>query len=642
MPKSLRVDPRGRRVFQRTLRVEQLEARALLAVSFSVNATLNWPNSPSGPVPDAYVDISVPIGGGRTTDLTGVTGSDGTVTISNSQVVATGSATGVLYAGHPGTTQYWVDGGAGTAVYSQAFTPVLNGTANVTVASNSTPTNPLDLTWNAFRIYTTVISVYNNFAMDVLGASLPDALAIHYAAPSASMPGAEFAGVHVTGQPGKLANIGLYLPANQVIMQPDQIGHEFGHYVAYESGFLNEGSAAHSTGFNTRFYPPPSLPSTAPGPVLTQNNVNVAFDEGWADYYVVAAKLWYQKTNPLLANKAHLVDYQAPSQLVPFSAMFDPWSLTSSHAFYYLDATNVYYQTRATQNVRIRGQLGRGEDEEISIARILWQLADSGKYQNWSDAALFCSLVTGSLPGGTNAGPITPITTLNAIASQLQLFSSAASVENYGPLFASNGAAPTPVSSQLGTGGLTLTFNLPLINSTGGSATAQQLLTFNQATISFVTSQATQLNSYSLTVPLQFSSGRDDPSAARLTVVGYGFDNGYVQCTYRLSQADWTRIRNLIVQDPNFTGNVYWTIAGSVTKPDTDVQPSSYRHRSLLGRNLQPGHFTWQNQAYRVSGQHDSRSNTERAGILLRHPPTRDRLAHGRQPRDDPLLRGEC
>ena len=59
----------------------------------------------------------------------------------------------------------------GTAVYSQAFTPVLNGTANVTVASNSTPTNPLDLTWNAFRIYTTVISVYNNFAMDVLGAA---------------------------------------------------------------------------------------------------------------------------------------------------------------------------------------------------------------------------------------------------------------------------------------------------------------------------------------------------------------------------------------------------------------------------------------------------------------------------------------
>ena len=384
-----------------------------MLAAYTVNATLNRPNSPATPLAGAWVDISVPVAGGLTTDLTAQTGLDGTAVIQAGGVNPTGPVTAKICTGTQGVTRYWVDGGAGTPVYSQAFTPVLNQAANVTVASN--PADPLNLTWNAFQIYETVILVYYNFAVNVNGlhATLPDHLAIHY---GANLKGGDFTGDPVAGQPGKLANLQLDLPANQIISQPDQIGHEFGHYVAYESGFLNmQASGTHGTGFNARFHPVHDLGSGAPSPVLTSGNVAMAFNEGWADYFVVAAKQWCHNTYPALANKNHLVDYH---ESPPFTAMYDPWSGANAHQFFYLDATNDYYQglaSRTSNPVRISGQLGRGEDEEITIARILLaarasykvQLDRRGPVQHFSDRGL-----SGSPKPATNS----PITTLNAFS----------------------------------------------------------------------------------------------------------------------------------------------------------------------------------------------------------------------------------
>ena len=79
--------------------------------------------------------------------------------------------------------------------------------------------------------------------------------------------------------------------------------------------------------------------------------------------------------------------------------MFDPWANMNNFQFYYLDANNDDYYAQASAlgaNLgRNPGMLGRGEDEEIAIARILWQIANS---PGWNDANLFRSLARGVLP----------------------------------------------------------------------------------------------------------------------------------------------------------------------------------------------------------------------------------------------------
>jgi hypothetical protein len=71
---------------------------------------------------------------------------------------------------------------------------------------------------------------------------------------------------------------------------PDAIDHEFGHMVAWQNDFADKGAnLMHVYGWNIR-RPNGSQP---PEDVLEE-----AFDEGWADYFAVAAKL-HQSANTL-------------------------------------------------------------------------------------------------------------------------------------------------------------------------------------------------------------------------------------------------------------------------------------------------------------------------------------------------------
>ena len=95
--------------------------------------------------------------------------------------------------------------------------------------------------------------------------------------------------VPAPGQPPSIT-----LGAN-IYSNPLAIGHKFGHYVAWVSGFDTSLGGPHYPGYNTRYYAQTRTPTgriaygSANWQPLTTREQALAFSEGWADYFCVAA-----------------------------------------------------------------------------------------------------------------------------------------------------------------------------------------------------------------------------------------------------------------------------------------------------------------------------------------------------------------
>ncbi len=122
-------------------------------------------------------------------------------------------------------------------------------------------------------------------------------------------------------------------------LDPDLVSHEFGHLVEFANRFAYEGGGDHTELVNFRDFSSSAIQTPS------QTNLDGAFCEGYADYFAVAAKDSPQ--NPSTLNIRALAG-----------------------------------GTRYKGFDLLRGQSGHGEDEEISVAEMLFRLDRQGINRN--------------------------------------------------------------------------------------------------------------------------------------------------------------------------------------------------------------------------------------------------------------------
>jgi hypothetical protein len=154
----------------------------------------------------------------------------------------------------------------------------------------------------------------------------------------------------------------VYLVSDQAF-SIDTISHEYGHYIADVVGFGNSltGDLSHS-----------SLQNLRNGALPKSTAVVLALEEGWADYFAVAAEM---------NTEAGLADAGIPELI---SNEYD--SLESGAFGLNVSFTDGFdLGTDTGRTVSIAGsvvatpQYGLGEDNEVTIARILYAL-DTGSF----------------------------------------------------------------------------------------------------------------------------------------------------------------------------------------------------------------------------------------------------------------------
>jgi hypothetical protein len=536
------------------------------------------------PVRDAEVDISVSINGVKAT-LSGVTDPNGKYAIVDTngslpaELPANAVVTGVAKAAAPGTVPYEVDnpGAYPKAAYtSAAFNPI-------TVLSPCTGYNnyncsiPADSvfganTAKAFQIYT-VMYTYYHFATAGLGASLTDHLVVNYPAPS---------GIYWDQfTPGNIAPATIDFMLRAPFSYPDVIGHEFGHYVSSEAGFyptLAPPSHEHQPGYNWRYYNPPTHGSGSLQP-LTLPLQQAAFQEGWADYFTVAgasaavaaatnsaiaAATGIQKTI-LLGEQATLKGWQGLATEVG-----------TNHFFGFPGGAGAGW---SLDNPTQAGHAGRGEDDEASVARILWALATNTTYRATAAGgatgaghrALFSLLVAA------------PVRTLSELWNKLPVAAAPLSTKNtFAQLFQDNGVSPIAKSQSVVTiGGINqeaLVFQVPLLDNDRTDPSPNppgndQLRAFD----------AVQLNFYAgpgdtaYGPPARISIILPSVGAPGLTRVVGGAGDPYQTWTYTVSAADLASVVAELAKRPGWDDStVYWDVGGACSTGENNSGTGPY------------------------------------------------------------------
>jgi hypothetical protein len=336
-----------------------------------------------------------------------------------------------VYAGLQGLTQYWVDYTqphpgkptqldyfAYSVYYSNSSKGLGTGVNNFEIPTNNKAAP-------AFQILATIINVDAAYATSQLNVNLTDPLEIDYpvAVGASEFNCADPKNLHIdldTTAGSQNPNTAVY----------DTIGHEFGHYVSYESNsFYTAGGAQHSVGFNQRFFNGTTGATNRVNfdATLTYSDLATPSQEGWADYFDVCAKDWYITQAGVKHNNsgyAALVDIQAadPTQFY--------WS---NNQFISLRQPGIPKPVAGNST-----PISRGEDEEGSIARILWGLAHGFTVPGGQPVAgigeknLFNALVSGKSPIGASIAKPFAVTTLDGLAEEFGLFNTIALAQQYG------------------------------------------------------------------------------------------------------------------------------------------------------------------------------------------------------------------
>jgi hypothetical protein len=308
---------------------------------------------------------------------------------------------------------------------------------NIVILGDASYTQP------AFQIYT-VLYTYQDFAQQTLGANLTDKLAVAFPAENFSDPNFQQTAYDSASKTIFLRKDSVFPPGRA---NADVIGHEFGHYVADEAGFLTRMGETHWPGYNLRF------PAAGVQP-LTMANEQAAFNEGWADCFAVAAKNG-EPVGPL--NPMSEKIGKGPS---------DKYKL---YAFYNSGRDKANFDAgRDTANFDLSDPLGtpgqgQGEDDELSVARILFAMAVArpGDYGLGLGYRAVFDILRGATPPGAPA-----VTTLYGLwqATFPTAPGSLATQEQYGNLYQADGASPVPVSAGPTAGApLQFVFNVPLL-----------------------------------------------------------------------------------------------------------------------------------------------------------------------------------
>ena len=540
----------------RPRRFEQLEQRKLLSVTVAGTATVTYGSGQDGPIPAAYVTIRFTGTDNQPHTLappaTSVNGSFSATSaftpLANTKITIT------LQAGRTGTnhSQYWVDNPSNNNnVWMASFTskplpPDQNQVSTTLAYALNVDASNYSLN-KAFQIYSTVQNVYALYATQQLGATLSDPLRIDYPMAAATQ-NSDF--IVSNGVPAlELTSLGM--------QQPDFLGHEFGHYVAYEAGFSGGPGGAHEVGYNMRFFNDARQPNPASSlgdlTTLSTNEQILAFEEGWADYFDVAAKKWYKGT-------------PAGQSLLAF---IDP-TPGNDFDFNVSSSAGVGWISLGDD----AGQYpGRGEDDEGSVARILWDLANNGQY-GMTNATLFQAIrsaLANTIPNPQYPwlripNPTKP--TLAALTRALGLFSTMASVQTYAPNYEAYNVSPTTVAYGYdGTGKPCFQFQLPVLKN-NGLATLQnldnltRLMTLDTIALSFVVNQNDPVTAAVVTIPVSFSNNPN------LVPQGFAKGGSELTCFYYMPANQWQSVvTSLQLLHPGWTwsNGVYWAVLGSAT-----------------------------------------------------------------------------
>ena len=560
-----RRQPRAQQI--RRLKIEPLERRALLTVTFSgtvyVRGVLaddgfataaQFPNgSEMVAVPNVVVRIDV-----QTTDpntlqpvsqhLIGITGSSGAFSVTGNADATRGGKiiSATVQCGNSAQTPYYVVAPSGTTPYQVPFNSTL--TAKGISAGNANYTNsqfdvfigsqclgvvaapftkaaateystygvaPLNLlpVVNAFRVQSALYAFYD-FATNAtygLGAPLPTtpnaahpALRIVY--PNTVFPGDYFAEPRATQD--NVAVPTIYLTSvvgttlvpvsrrnsNRPSSDPQAIGHEFGHYVAWAASFFGQvPGRAHSPGYNARYFGTDRHGDYGAANLHTLDywDQELAFCEGWADFYCVAA---------VSVESAYCKKLDWPGILAAGSGWY---------------STQGDLPTTATWNL---AQLGyaqgtinsAGEDDEAAVSRVLWALATNPKYEAYTYQvqpnpalkyknqyqAVYQLIRSGQPLFSPSATPLGAVLTLNELWTVLAFRGASPTnqayvIKTFGGLFQANDV--TPVLTQIQ--GAQFVFKVPLLYNNpntmtpapGSSAVAfnDQIRAFDQVRLTF-------------------------------------------------------------------------------------------------------------------------------------------------------------
>jgi len=203
---------------------------------------------------------------------------------------------------------------------------------------------------------------------------------------------------------------------------------------------------------------------------LTGGMQRSAFEEGFADWF------------PLAVAAADPADFQAlgslGTRLIADAKTSDFWSF-GLHVGWLLNEPN---QPR---------QPGRGEDDEASVARILWALTTDKQYGIAATTSTTptlqaqLALVSALRRQVRGGGPASAITTLQGLWSALLGANpTLATMDKFGSLFQSDGVS-TITGAPVGApnGQPAFAFQVPLLNNDGRDP--NDLLAFNTVTIAF-------------------------------------------------------------------------------------------------------------------------------------------------------------
>ncbi len=397
----------------RRSQLERLEDRLLLTATISGTIDYVYPGI-NRPLPEALVEVSfidpltlAPVKLGSRTDAQGhySIGVDNYwLNVGVTSVIVSVALEGPHSANAPPTFEIFADG---YFVNPKVIVPV----ANVTISPNSNYTanyTAPDVTQaqRAFAIFDYLVRA-QHYAESV-GVELPNNSSINTLhvlidnlTPMGTDPGAKYyEGVlYLSGETPENTNA-------EIVENSFTPMHEFGHFVAKNNTFDNAPAGSHSYYVSQRgvryllglgpLRPEPSI-----------DDLRLSWSEGFADFFGQRVRI--------------------------LSGLVAPQNATEPFDF---EVTSVNSFTNAGL-----GKVGLGEDSEVSVARILWDLVDSGSTDDdnvsFTDQELF-DLMTLSLP---------PITTLWDLWSQLYTPSTFGDRLKYAQIFSQNGVGARAVAA---------------------------------------------------------------------------------------------------------------------------------------------------------------------------------------------------